>query len=198
MKPDSPEEMLDQLSNLIKTEFRDQSGIIYALSIKDTETLSEGLGSRGVRALPYHASLEASSRSKVHRKWLSGSCQVVVATIAFGMGIDKPNVRFVLHHTLSKSMENFYQESGRAGRDGRTSKCILFFKSSDIHRLSTMVFVERTGLSKLYNMASYCLDTSKCRSRQCNQIFTSLKFFGMLRISRTFDYLTFVVKPNFP
>ena len=114
-KPDTLEEMLDQLTELLNGDFSEQSGIIYTLSIKDAEQLAEELGNRGIKALPYHASLEAKSRSKVHRRWLDGKCQVVVATIAFGMGIDKPNVRFVIHHSLSKSMENFYQESGRAG-----------------------------------------------------------------------------------
>lgn len=171
MKPESSEEMIDQFAELLQGEFGGKSGIIYTLSIKDTEQLSEELSKRGVKALPYHASLEPTSRSKVHRKWLAGSCQVVVATIAFGMGIDKSNVRFVFHHSLSKSMENFYQESGRAGRDGLPAKCILFFKASDIHRLSTMVFVERTGLSKLYGMASYCLDTSKCRRQMISSHF---------------------------
>lgn len=72
-----------------------------------------------MEARPYHASMDPDRRAKIHTKWLSGDIQAVVATVAFGMGIDKPDVRFVIHHTISKSMESFYQESGRAGRDGK-------------------------------------------------------------------------------
>jgi len=119
--------------------------------------------SRGIKAACYHGDLDGKSRSQVHRAWTSNSIQVVVATVAFGMGIDKPDVRFVIHHSLSKSMENFYQESGRAGRDDKKSHCILFYRPFDIFQQSTMVFTEQTGLENLYGMLAYCQEQKTCR-----------------------------------
>lgn len=118
-KPPEKEEQYKLLAHLALDRYKNQTGIIYTLSINDAEDLAKELAQRGVRARPYHARMVADRRDKVLTNWLSGEIHVVVATIAFGMGIDKADVRYVIHHTISKSMENFYQESGRAGRDGK-------------------------------------------------------------------------------
>ncbi|KAJ4429448.1 hypothetical protein ANN_21617 [Periplaneta americana] len=163
VKASNQEECLQELADLLKTRYQGQSGIIYTTSIKDCEQLMYDLRKKNLRVGCYHANLEAELRSKVHSKWMSGEYQAVVATIAFGLGIDKPDVRFVIHHSLSKSMENFYQESGRAGRDNKRAECILLYRLADVFKLSSMVFTQQTGLQNLYSMVDYCLDTNRCR-----------------------------------
>ncbi|WAQ81770.1 hypothetical protein PtA15_2A82 [Puccinia triticina] len=142
-------------------------GIIYTLSQKDTTTVAQGLISQSKGRITtgiYHASLSDSQKHQVHTSWRGGSTQVVCATTAFGMGIDAPHVRFVIHHTLPKSMEGYYQESGRAGRDGQVSECLLFWKTTDLLRLSGMVASEVDAIPKLYSMARYATELERCRS----------------------------------
>ncbi|MFK7908508.1 MAG: DNA helicase RecQ [Chitinophagales bacterium] len=128
------EEVLRQIIQFIKSD-EPKSGIIYCLNRKTTEEIAESLRANGIKAAAYHAGLDSGTRSSRQDQFLQEGVNVIVATIAFGMGIDKPDVRFVIHFNMPKSLENYYQETGRAGRDGMEGKCIGFFNYADMTKL---------------------------------------------------------------
>ncbi|WP_064196884.1 MULTISPECIES: DNA helicase RecQ [Emticicia] len=148
-----------------------QSGIIYCLSRKNTEDVAEGLRKLGIRAMHYHAGLDAQTRAEVQDAYIKDEIQVIVATIAFGMGIDKSNVRFVIHYSLPSNVESFYQEIGRAGRDGMKSDTLLFYSFGDIITRKEMIQkselpdeMKEVQLAKLERMKQYA-ESEICRRR---------------------------------
>jgi ATP-dependent DNA helicase RecQ len=146
-----------------------KSGIIYCLSRKRVEELAQTLQVNGIIALPYHAGLDAKTRVDHQDRFIKDDCDIMVATIAFGMGIDKPDVRFVVHHDIPKSIESYYQETGRAGRDGGEGHCLAFYAYKDIEKLEKFmsgkpIAEQEIGLALLADMVAYA-ETSISRRK---------------------------------
>ncbi|XP_050653987.1 recQ-like DNA helicase BLM isoform X1 [Macaca thibetana thibetana] len=173
--PKKPKKVAFDCLEWIRKHYPYDSGIIYCLSRRECDTMADTLQRDGLAALAYHAGLSDSARDEVQQKWINqDGCQVICATIAFGMGIDKPDVRFVIHASLPKSMEGYYQESGRAGRDGEISHCLLFYTYHDVTRLKRLIIMEKDGnhhtrethFNNLYSMVHYCENITECRRIQ--------------------------------
>src|SRR5574344_1132822 len=163
-----PQEIDKQSITFIK-HHEGKSGIIYCLSRKKVEELSEILKTNEIKAAPYHAGLDSSTRSQTQDDFLMERIDVIVATIAFGMGIDKPDVRFVIHYDIPKSLEGYYQETGRAGRDGGEGICIAFYAQKDLKKLEKFmegkpVAEQDIGRKLLQETAAYA-ESSVCRRK---------------------------------
>ncbi len=164
-KEDAYEQILFYLS-----KHRKDSGIIYCQSRNSAENLAKKLQEDGFRSLPYHAGLPKETRTKNHEKFIKDDVEIIVATIAFGMGINKPNVRYVIHHDLPKNIESYYQETGRAGRDRLDSDCILFFNYGDRKKIEVLIEKSKNqqkkaiAYKKLGEMIRFC-ESTQCRRK---------------------------------
>ncbi|XP_009787118.1 ATP-dependent DNA helicase Q-like 4A isoform X2 [Nicotiana sylvestris] len=177
---------LEDIDNFIKKFHFDQCGIIYCLSRMDCERVAEKLQEYGHKAAFYHGSMEGAQRANIQKQWSKDEINIICATVAFGMGINKPDVRFVIHHSLPKSIEGYHQECGRAGRDGLPSSCVLYYSYSDYIRVKHMISqgtvdqnsfgsgygrsnvaasgrILETNVENLLRMVSYCENDVDCR-----------------------------------
>ncbi|KAJ3439750.1 atp-dependent DNA helicase q-like 4a [Anaeramoeba flamelloides] len=167
----------------IQKHYKNESGIVYCFSRMDCEKLAVKLQKLGLSCCAYHGGLDNKDRSQIQRQWTSDSIRVLIGTVAFGMGVNKADVRFVIHHSMPKSIENMYQESGRAGRDGLKAHCILFYSYSDKIKIERLINQEATRQQTIHNnmmlsnVVHYCQNEIECRRTSV------LKYFG-----ETFHY----------
>ena len=167
-------ELLKSVADLIQSKYQNQSGIIYCLSRQNCEKLAAKLREEyKIKAKHYHAGMDPQDKMKVQKDWQAGHQHVIVATIAFGMGIDKPDVRFVIHHTIPKSLEGYYQETGRAGRDGLRSGCYLYYGYQDTSLLKRMIdegegsWEQKERQKQMLRKAiQFCENKTECRRTQ--------------------------------
>lgn len=167
-------QVLEEIANTINTFYKNQSGIIYCLSRKNCESVAEKLRKQyKIMAQHYHAGMNPREKALIQKQWQAGKHDVMVATIAFGMGIDKPDVRFVIHHTIPKSLEGYYQETGRAGRDGKRSGCYMYYGYHDTIAFKGMIDdgdgsweQKERQRQMLRNVVVFCENRSDCRRVQ--------------------------------
>ncbi|KAL4134912.1 hypothetical protein QTP88_006597 [Uroleucon formosanum] len=168
--PKKNKSSLLEIAKLIKKRFARQSGIIYCMTKIECDNIAFILSREGIRAVSYHAGLTDKKRNNIQMLWTSNEFNVICATIAFGMGIDKPDVRYVIHYSLPHSIENYYQESGRAGRDGDIAYCFIYYNHSDMHRIAKLIELgggtnetKKVHFHNLYRIVSYCENKKDCR-----------------------------------
>ncbi|KAF2399800.1 ATP-dependent DNA helicase, partial [Trichodelitschia bisporula] len=173
--------VLDEIAGIVR-KYRNKTGIIYCLARNKCESVAKSLREQyGIRAHHYHAGMKPDEKRQAQQQWQAGEYHVIVATIAFGMGIDKPDVRFVIHFTLPKSLEGYYQETGRAGRDGKKSGCYLFYHYGDANPLRRMID-ESDGSQEqknrqhnmLRNVVQFCENRVECRRVQILRYFSEI------------------------
>lgn len=162
----------ENIRSFIQMHYPRSCGIIYCSSRKSCEEMSDKMNNLGINADFYHAGLNKCDRTRIQKDWGTNKIQVIVATVAFGMGIDKPDVRFVIHQSIPHTLEGYYQETGRAGRDGKESKCILFYSYQDKRTIDFLIDKgEGTEENKerqrnnLREVISFCDNKIDCRRK---------------------------------
>ncbi|KZT36494.1 ATP-dependent DNA helicase [Sistotremastrum suecicum HHB10207 ss-3] len=174
VKGSSGHRVIQDIANYILTRHKLDSGIVYCLTKSDAEDTASGLAKASggiIKTGVYHSACDQRDKERLHQRWRAGEVKVICATIAFGLGIDKGDVRFVLHRSLAKTLDGFYQESGRAGRDGKNADCVLFYQPQDTWTLCSMAFQEVDGVLKLKAMLRFAQNFRDCRKKIFSKYF---------------------------